>query len=163
MRFGDSNSTPPPRDILGYDRTLAADKTVPTFAGYPLALGHHVLGNTPIASWPGANDGPGIVTFGTTVQPEAAVALIRYGIEDVHRDLVVPTQHDVDLSRNAYRQAVQTTLSRGILPVRHTRMSETGENHDTGRGAGRVYRPQHMDLTLMRDFTTGSFGSSEKK
>lgn len=67
----------------------------------------------------------------------------------------------VDTFRNAYTQAVQTTLSRGILAVRHTLTRETEENDDTASDAGNVSRLQLMDQTLMRNFTTGSFGSSK--
>jgi len=132
LLFGDSNSIPMPPDPIGYDVMLAADKTFPTFANFALTERDYTLGNTPIAGWPDANNGLEILTYGEAQHPKAAMALIRYGINDVHRYLVFPTQDDINTFRNAYTQAVQTSLAHGILPVLHTLMKETDRNYDTG-------------------------------
>ncbi|MFN7953034.1 MAG: hypothetical protein U0610_15035 [bacterium] len=133
--FGDSNSTPLPPDIIGFDVFLNSDHRFANYVSFALNEVDYALGNTPIAGYPGANKGIDIVINGENAHPNAALAHIRYGINDIHRYLGNPTSANVTTFRNAYTQAVQTTLGHGIIPILWTLSKEKNTSYDAGYDA----------------------------
>ncbi len=136
LLFGDSNSIPLPPEVIGFDVFLNQDHTFANAMSYTLNEVDFALGNTPIAQFPDCNYGLAILTAGEAAHPAAPIALIRYGINDVHRYLAQPSSSDVSKFSTAYTQAVQTTIGHGTLPVLFTLMKETDTSYDSGFDAG---------------------------
>lgn len=136
LLFGDSDSTGRGDAHHTVDRLLENDPELAALLGRALVFDNRADGNTP------AHDtGVEQVRVGLADHPAAALALVRFGLNDAHQYLFSGGAPARARFEAAYVEIVDALLDAGVLPVLYTVSLEDSDVHRVGDSiANRVIR-----------------------
>jgi lysophospholipase L1-like esterase len=147
--FGDSDTDENEFKSITIDDILSHDPDIELSLGMEFAVRNFAQGNTPAAEVSSVEN-DGLSQVKSAVQNrDLALAIVRFGLNDVHYYLVNPTDWNIEKFREAYEDIVVYLLNNGVLPILVTIQVEEQEVYHSG-----IYIANSVIEELSRKYET---------
>ncbi len=159
VMFGDSDLSVPSgfRDT-SIDDYLNGDPDLSAFFGWNLQVVNRSEEDTPVAYVPGADHyGLDQVRAAINEFPDMRFAFLRFGLNDVHAYLNLPTDQNIEIFSSAYQDVLNLLQFQGVTPILCLiHYEQRDDRHEGTAVANNVLRglaPQYHAIVVESDFS----------